>query len=110
MRYVSRSLTLLTLAIAGSLTVANTAIARPNGAITPLSNLQLNRLSRDLTPSAADEFFRQGRLKLERELRLLAEQRKLTDEDLLQVAPDSRQLPDTWPTPEPNVTPQQPQP
>ncbi|MBF2027005.1 MAG: hypothetical protein IGS48_09600 [Oscillatoriales cyanobacterium C42_A2020_001] len=101
---------LFTFSIASLMAFASTAIARPNGAITPLSNLQLNRLSRDLTPSAADEFFRQRRLKLERELRLLAEQRKLTDKGLLKVAPDAQRLPDTLPTTEPNFTPQPSQP
>jgi hypothetical protein len=74
----------------------NAAIAHPDvhAAIPPA--LPINRLSRDLVPSASEEFFRLGQIQLERELRQLAQNRDLTSEDLLKVLPATEVSPEAW--------------
>lgn len=54
------------LAVVGGCVVAHSAIAQPLP--TPQ---QLNRLDRDIAPTNSHDFFRQGRVQLEREIQLL---------------------------------------
>jgi len=92
MRYSPTWVLGATLAIASNMSFGHPAIARP-AANSPLPNhLPLNRLSRDLIPSAAADFFNRGRVQLERELQQLATNRPPADK-LLKVAPDPRPLP-----------------
>jgi len=78
-------------AIASSL-IATGAIAHPAPSPSLPTHLPLNRLSRDLIPSASEDFFNRGRVRLERELQQLATNRQTLD-DLLKVTPDPRPLP-----------------
>ncbi|MDX2229430.1 MAG: hypothetical protein NW220_07320 [Leptolyngbyaceae cyanobacterium bins.349] len=94
---------LLTIA---SLTPAKSAIARPVAHPPLTGTLPFQRLSRDLVPSASEEFFRQGRVQFERELQRIAQNRDLTSEDLLQVLPESRLSPESLEQPpEPKIQP-----
>lgn len=96
MRYVSFYLLSTILTLAGLLTGSKAAIARPHSGAS-LSSHQLSRFSRDLhQPSPSEDFFRQGRLQLEREIQLRQTRKPATD-DILRVSPDDRPLPDAVP-------------
>lgn len=95
----SQSVKFLLLPIATWGMVAPSAIARPVVSVPSLSSYQINRINRDLTRSPAEDFFREGRLKLEREIQLARKQQQLT-KDVLKVNPDS-QIPEEF-TPEQN--------
>jgi len=56
-----------------------------------LSNLDRQRLTRDLTPTNAQDFFKQGQEQLEREIRLLERRSQIKQDDLLKVDPATRQ-------------------
>ncbi|MBE9012335.1 hypothetical protein IQ250_19235 [Pseudanabaenaceae cyanobacterium LEGE 13415] len=59
-------------------------------AIPNLSNLDRQRIIRDLTPTNSQDFFNQGREQLEREIRLLNERSQQRQENLLKVDPATR--------------------
>ncbi|MDX2244124.1 MAG: hypothetical protein NW224_25905 [Leptolyngbyaceae cyanobacterium bins.302] len=73
--------------------LSSAAIANPRAVSIP-AHLPVNRLSRDLTRSPSEDFFRQGQARLEREIRHLAKTQELSMEDLLQVSPDGRLAPE----------------
>ncbi len=52
-----------------------------------LSNVDRQRLSRDLVPNNPQDFFRQGQAQLEREIRLLERRSQLQQENLLKINP-----------------------
>ncbi|EKQ69127.1 hypothetical protein OsccyDRAFT_1741 [Leptolyngbyaceae cyanobacterium JSC-12] len=108
MCYLSRLITVLGLLSANVVAFASPAIALPDSRISmaPLSRIQRfpdtrsNQLFHSLTPSASEDFFKQGQLKLEQEIRLLGKQPKLAAEDLLKVVLDADQLQDAIPSTE----------
>lgn len=55
-----------------------------------LSNLDRQRISRDLTPTNSQDFFNQGREQFEREIRRLNERSQQKQENLLKVDPATR--------------------
>lgn len=63
------------------------AIARPIAPLSRFTPAQIQRLSRDLNRSNAEDFFRQGQEKLEREVQLLNRKRNLLTDELLKVDP-----------------------
>jgi hypothetical protein len=69
------------------------AIAHPRAVSLP-AHLPVNRIARDLNRSPSEDFFRQGQAQLEKEIRQLAKNRELLTEDLLQVSPDGRLIPE----------------
>lgn len=106
MRYIPVLVALLPIA---SLTLVGTpAIANPTLGINRLGGGQLSRLSRDLIqPSPSEDFFRQGKIQMERELQRLAQQQGVLSEEILKVKPDPRQLEDVIPRDSTKVEPRQ---
>lgn len=57
----------------------------------PVSQIaDAQRLVRDLTPTNAQDFFRQGQAQLEREIRLLERRSPVQQENLLKIDPATR--------------------
>ncbi len=77
-------------AIVASLAVPLVGIVVPSAkadGIAGLTSSQLQRFSRDLIPSSSQDFFRQGREQLEREIQRLDRQTLDSNEQLLKVKP-----------------------
>jgi len=55
-----------------------------------LSNLDRQRIVRDLTPTHSQDFFNQGRAQLEREILLLNQRSQQPRENLLKIDPATR--------------------
>lgn len=89
MRYASSWLIRSLLSIASWSFLSPVAIAHPRAISLP-AHIPVNRLSRDLTRSASEDFFRQGQARLEQEIQRLAKNRDLTPTDLLKVSPSER--------------------
>ena len=77
----------LFLIVPGVLMVTSPAFAL---SIPNLSSVDRQRLSRDLTPTNAQDFFRQGQAQLEREIQLLNRRSQVQQDDLLKVDPTTR--------------------
>jgi hypothetical protein len=69
-----------------TLLLGSAAQAEP---LTGLSSAQLQRLSRDLVPSSAEDFFKKGRSQFDRELELLRRPSELPDR-VLKVDPQTQ--------------------
>lgn len=70
-----------------SLMISSPAFAQT---IPNLSNLDRQRIIRDLTPTNSQDFFNQGREQFEREIRRLNERSQQKQENLLKVDPATR--------------------
>lgn len=97
---LSRSIKFLSLTIAAWTMLIPSAISGPVVSVPSLSFYQANRFARDLTRSPSEDFFREGRLKLEQEIQL-TRKRQLLSEDILKVSPDQRKPQDFVPSPNP---------
>ncbi len=73
--------------IGGCIAVDHPANAQSLPSFTPQ---QLNRLGRDLAPTNSQDFFRQGRAQLEREIQILEQTRAATSRSLLKIDPATR--------------------
>lgn len=67
---------------------AGAAVAQPSPNIPRLNSSQLQSISRDLFRSSSEDFFRQGQVKLEKEIDQLTRQRQLLSEGILRVDPN----------------------
>lgn len=93
MVYRSRWLLSSLLTMTGLMSIPPGAIAQPRTTTIP-ANLPVNRISRDLTRSPSEDFFRQGQIQLEQEIQQLTRNRELLTKDVLKVSPDERSFPD----------------
>lgn len=61
-------------------------------AIPNISTVDRHRLTRDLTPTNSQDFFKQGQAQFEREIQLLERRSQVQREDLLKIDPATRNL------------------
>ncbi|MBM0741489.1 hypothetical protein JOY44_07650 [Phormidium sp. CLA17] len=97
------SLTAIGFVITG-LVAVNAANAAPRIG----STSQLQRLSVDLVRSDTQDFFKLGRMKLEREIQTIYEQRSQLDTGVLIIDPSIQPQPDLSPLETPNLGPLKP--
>ena len=76
----------IVISLAVSLMSIVAPIAKADG-VGGLTSSQLQRFSRDLVPSNSQDFFRQGREQLEREIQRLDRQTLNSNEQLLKIEP-----------------------
>jgi hypothetical protein len=91
--------------VAGWVFGLETASAHPP--VFPTAAFQ-RRISADLIRSDTQDFFRLGRIKLEREIQAIGERRSPGDADLLIIGPRLRLQPDLSPLEMPTLDPSKP--